>query len=77
MKKSIPAGIMNYLKVRGWTSGGNLEHDISARLVCKPSTASRRARELAAEGKIERNLIKLRNVSAKVVYYRYNRRTAI
>lgn len=61
--------IIRYLEEnKGWHYGGSLERNIADENGNKSSNVSRRCRELADEGKIERQLVTLNGL--RVVQYR-------
>lgn len=61
--------ILNYLHLRNdWLFGGEIENIIAKEQLTKASTVSRRLRELANEGKIERALVTFQG--NRVVKYR-------
>lgn len=71
MKDPINQKILDYLTEHpGFQFGGSIEDFIRSTDGHKASNASRRCRELADEGIIERNLIKIPGVANKVVQYR-------
>lgn len=70
-KHSISYELMRHLsKDRKFQFGGTLEKEMSGRLLTKPSNISRRLRELAEEGKIDRTYEYVSGTSSRVVMYR-------
>ena len=68
MEKSIKTLILEHLKGKDWVWGGKLEDHIRSLVGSKASTASRRARELENEGRIEKRLVLFEG--NRVVQYR-------
>lgn len=71
MKLSLSARLVRYLKARPglFVSGGELERIATQSTTYKPSTVSRRLRELAEDGTLARNEVK------GTVYYAYQPQT--
>jgi DNA-binding HxlR family transcriptional regulator len=68
MKVSLKQMILNHLADGAWHFGGTVEDYIRKVAGNKASNASRRLRELAEEGKLEKELVKVGSVN--VVRYR-------
>lgn len=57
MKRSTKSQILSYLEGQDWCSGSQLEL-MSMEWLTKPSTVSRRLRELYEDGQLDRKLVK-------------------
>ena len=70
-KNSISYEIIKYLEEKnGYIFGGVIESEIHNRTGAKYSNVSRRCRELADEGKIEKRLENVAGTRNKVVQYK-------
>lgn len=65
MRVTAKIRILNYVRIRGWVSGSELE-DQAHEWFTKPSVVTRRARELVNDGYLERRIGERRTVEYRI-----------